>query len=152
MLAAMIGSVHLIAVLAVIVGLIIVLLASHPTISAQDLQAINRVYQITGFALLLAAAAGCVLWLAGGKPAEFYSNNPVFHAKLGLFALLLAVISYTGFKFQQLQKKHSLMSAGASDETLIAVSDSVRRMQKTCIPLMIVIPALAWMMARGIGY
>lgn len=151
MLAAIIGSAHLIAVLAVIVGLLIILMASTPTMSMQDLQALNKVYLVTGIALIAAAGAGCVLWLAGGKPAEFYSNNPVFHTKLGLFALLLAVIAYTGLKFRQLQKQITVTAADAL-ETTIVVSDSIRRIQKTSIPLIIVIPALAWMMARGIGY
>lgn len=151
MLAAIVASVHLIAVLAVIVGLLIILTASTPTVSAQDLQAINRVYLLTGIALLIAATAGCVLWLAGGKPVEFYNNNPVFHAKLGLFALLLAIITYTGFRFRDLQAQQLTATAG-TDQSAIVVGGAVRRLQKTCIPLILVIPALAWMMARGIGY
>ncbi|MBU2097917.1 MAG: DUF2214 family protein [Gammaproteobacteria bacterium] len=165
MLAAVISSVHLIAVLASIVGLLVILVASAPMISAQDLKAITRVYLMTGSALLVAAAAGAVLWLAVGKPAEFYNNNPVFHAKLGLFVLLLMVLVYTGFKFRQLQRTHHTALASdtaeassapiadtAPTEVTIQVSAAIRRMQKICIPLMIVIPALAWMMARGIGY
>ncbi|MDO9520726.1 MAG: DUF2214 family protein [Pseudohongiella sp.] len=155
MLAALTGGIHLIAVLAAIVGLLIILMASAPTISVQDLRAINRVYLLTGFALIIAAMAGAVLWLTIGKPAEFYSNNPVFHAKLGLFALLVAVVAYTGLKFRTLEKNlqtPAATSAVPDTDAPIVVSDSVRRLQKTCVPLMIVVPALAWMMARGIGY
>lgn len=159
MLAALTGAVHLLAVLAIIVGFFIILTASAPKVSARDLQAINRIYLLTGAALLIAAVAGCTLWLAGGKPVGFYSNNPVFHAKLGLFALLLAATAYTGFKLQQLQKSQVVGSPASpgklddiDDEPSIVISASIRNLQKVCLPMILVIPALAWMMARGIGY
>jgi putative membrane protein len=155
MLAGISAGIHLIAVLGSIVGLLIILMASAATISVQDLKAINRVYVITGLALFVAAVAGCVLWLVVGKPAEFYSNNPVFHAKLGAFILLVLIIGYTGIRFRLLENTaeiSSLSSSVHSNEAPIAVSTSIRRLQKTCIPLMIIVPALAWMMARGIGY
>lgn len=155
MLAAMLGGIHLLAVLAIIVGLIIILAASAPVIPIQDLQAINRVYLLTGIALLIAAAAGTTLWLAGGKPATFYNNNPVFHAKLGLFVVLLVITAYTGLQFRRLQKGLDT-GADAAEQTdsaaTIVVSAPLRLLQKACIPLMLLIPALAWMMARGIGY
>lgn len=151
MLAAIIDGVHLLAVLGFIAGLLVILMATTANLSHQDLRAINRVYILAGLALAVAALAGSLLWLAVGKPAEFYSNNPVFHAKLGLFALLVALFVYTGTRFRQLQNR-AQASASSNDETEVVVSDALRRMQKICIPLIIVIPALAWMMARGIGY
>jgi putative membrane protein len=159
MLAAMIGGVHLIAMLGFSVGVLVILMASTPIISAQDLTAINRVYLLSAIALLVVAVAGAVLWLAVGKPPEFYSNNPVFHAKLGLFALLVVTFIYTGLKFLQLQTLQIApahnnvdVAPGTSADESIIVSNAVRRLQKTFIPLLLVIPVLAWMMARGIGY
>ncbi|MDP2380683.1 MAG: DUF2214 family protein, partial [Pseudohongiella sp.] len=85
MLAAVVGGIHLLFVLALVVGLMVILLASGEQVSLLDLLAIKRVYALTGSAIALVAIAGIVLWLWVGKPAAFYSNNPVFHAKMGLF-------------------------------------------------------------------
>lgn len=148
MLAAIIGGVHLIAVVGFAIGLLIILTASSPQVSAQDLKAIQRVYLLSALALVIAAIAGGLLWLAVGKPAPFYTNNPVFHAKLGLFMLLLCVLAFTGVGIGRLQAK----AAVPAGDSAITLSAGLRRLQKTMIPLLLIIPVLAWLMARGIGY
>lgn len=151
MLAAILGGVHLIAVLAIIAGYIIILAASAPTVSRQDLQAINQVYFLTGLALVVAATAGIALWQIGAKPAAFYNNNPVFHAKMGMFMLLLVITAYTGIKCRQAQHSHAYAADNAT-EKVIALGNFIRPLQKAGIVLLLVIPLMAWMMARGIGY
>ena len=48
-----------------------------------------RIDAVYGAAAGTLLAADLALWLGGvGKPASFYGQNPVFHAKLGLFALV----------------------------------------------------------------
>lgn len=147
MLAAFVGGIHLLLVLALVVGILVILLASAEQVSPQDLLAIKRVYKLTGASLVLVAIAGMILWLWVGKPAAFYSNNPVFHAKLGLFLLLGALFSYNAYRV------HHLQGAQATDpETQIPLGNTHRRLQKALIPLLIVIPVLAYLMARGVGY
>lgn len=147
MLAAIVGGIHLLLVLALVVGILVILLASAEQVSPQDLLAIQRVYKLTGVSLVLVAIAGLILWLWVGKPAAFYSNNPVFHAKLGLFLLLGALFSYNAYRVQHLPSTHT-----TDPEALIPLGNTHRRLQKALIPLLIAIPILAYLMARGIGY
>lgn len=147
MLAAVIGGAHLLLVLGVLAGALVILLASAEEVSAQDLLAIKRVYALTAIAILLLALAGAVLWFWGAKPATFYSNNSVFHAKLTLFALLCLLFAHNGYRIYGLHRRH-----GADESAMITLDRSVRVLQKAMIPLLIAIPVMAYLMARGIGY
>jgi len=148
MLTALVDAIHMLAVLAVLAGLLISMVASKPLIASDDLRSINVIYTITGIALLVAAIAGMVLWLSIGKPAEFYSNNPVFHSKMGLFTLLLLISGFLAHRFRALQREFPAQTSGDN----IPVPALLRRLQKAAFALVLVIPVLAWMMARGIGY
>ena len=147
MLAAFVGGIHLLLVLALIIGLMVILLASAEQVSRQDLLAIRRIYALTGITIVLVAIAGVVLWLWVGKPAAFYSNNPVFHAKMGLFMLLCTLFSYNAYRVY-----HLPVDPAADTDTPVLLTTLHRRLQKALIPLMIAIPVLAYLMARGIGY
>lgn len=147
MLAEVIGGAHLLLVLGVLIGALVILLASAEEVSAQDLLAIKRVYALTAIAMFLLALAGTVLWFWGAKPATFYSNNPVFHAKLSLFALLCLLFAHNGYRIYRLHKRYA-----ADESAMIALGKSVRVLQKAMIPLLIAIPVTAYLMARGIGY
>lgn len=148
MLTALVDAIHMLAVLAILAGLLISMVASKPLIASDDLRSINVIYTITGIALLVAAIAGMVLWLSIGKPAEFYSNNPVFHSKMGLFTLLLLLSGFLAHRFRALQHEFPAQTSGDN----IPVPALLRRLQKVAFALVLVIPVLAWMMARGIGY
>lgn len=147
MLATVVGGVHLLMVLAVLVGTLVILLASEKEVSMQDLLAIKRVYALTAIAMLLLALAGAVLWFWGAKPATFYSNNPVFHTKLGLFALLCLLFAHNGLRITRLHAQSAADSSG-----MIPLAPALRGLQKAMIPLLIAMPVLAYLMARGIGY
>lgn len=147
MLAAVIGGAHLLLVLGVVVGTLVILLASADEVSAQDLLALKRVYALTAIAMFLLALAGTVLWFWGAKPATFYSNNPVFHAKLSLFALLCLLFAHNGYQIYRLHNRYA-----ADESAMIALDRSLTVLQKAMIPLLIAIPVMAYLMARGIGY
>jgi putative membrane protein len=147
MLAAFVGAVHLLLLLAVLVGVMVILLASADELYVQYLLALKRVYALTGIAMILLALAGTTLWFWGAKPSTFYTNNPVFHAKLGLFGLMFLLFVYNGYRVHRLSTQHP-----ADTGTAIALSKNLRRLQKALIPLLIAIPVLAYLMARGIGY
>lgn len=146
MVTALVDAIHMLAVLAILAGLLITMVASKPLIASDDLQSINLVYVVTGIALLVAAVAGLLLWLQVGKPAEFYSNNPVFHSKMGLFGLLLLLAGFLAHRFKALQRQYP------EPTDTIPVPALLRRLQKATLALALLMPVLAWMMARGIGY
>ncbi len=131
------------AILLVFAGAVIIEnMAIKPEINSEDARNLARVDRVCGVMAVLTLAIGLLLWLGIGKPADFYSANPVFHAKLGLFVLLIALAIKPALFFN----RHRLSTA-----TSIAVPNSVRLLLKLELLVFAVLPILAFLMARGIG-
>lgn len=143
MLEAIVRGVHLFSLLAVFLGTLIVLPSASVAVDKTSASQLFRIYGLKLAALLIAALSGLMLWLVIGKPASFYSGNPVFHAKLGvftLFALLLIV---------QLMAVGKFVRQNPIPERL---PKWLGYLQKTALLLFLVMPPLAYLMARGLGY
>lgn len=133
---------HLLAIFFLAGGLIIENIAIKPQINGEDARNLAKVDAICSISALLVLLLGLTLWLWIGKPAEFYSSNPVFHAKLGLFALMVLSAIYPTVFF--IKHRHS-------EQTSIPVPSLLRLLLKFQIILLILIPLLATLMARGVG-
>ena len=83
-----------------------------------------------------------MLWFTGAKPSDFYTNNPVFHAKLSLFVVVGLLSIYPTVFFMRNRKNEA--------ETL-AVPVGVIRVLRMELVLLVFIPVLAFLMARGVG-
>lgn len=133
---------HLLAALVFAGALIIENMAIKPVINREDAHNLARVDAICGMAVLVIIACGLALWLWVGKPADFYSANPVFHLKLGLLAILIASAVYPAVFFIRHRQ---------TEREQISVPKPVRLLLRLEITLLLFIPLLAWAMARGIG-
>ncbi len=133
---------HLIAVVALVAGIVIENMAIKTTINGEDARNLARVDAFCGISSLLLILFGLVLWFVVGKPAAFYAVNPVFIAKLGLVILLLLLASYPALFF--------FRHRNFEGDTL-----SVPRPVLIClrleIAMIVFIPILAALMARGVG-
>ena len=133
---------HFAAIFAFAGALFIENMAIKPQISGEDARNLAKVDAVCGISAILVLAFGLTLWLWVGKPKEFYSSNPIFHAKIGLFALMAfcAVIPTLFFN------KHR-----RSEAEVIEVPQLLRLLLKFQLVLLVIIPVLALLMARGIG-
>ena len=133
---------HLFAVLVLAGTLIIENMAMAREITREDLRNLLKVDAAYGISAGVVLACGLTLWLAGAKPAEFYTGNPVFHAKVTLF-VLVGLLSIYPTVFLLRQRK--------TTSDVIAVPAGVIRVLRLELALLAVIPVLAFLMARGIG-
>lgn len=117
-------------------------MAIKDVISGEDARNLARVDAVAGVSALLAAVLGITLWLWIGKPSSFYSSNPVFHAKLALFGLLVFFAIAPGLFFYR--------NRDSQEETLV-VSKVIVLLIRGELLLILLIPLLAYLMARGIG-
>ncbi|GAB5500131.1 MAG: DUF2214 family protein [Pseudohongiellaceae bacterium] len=117
-------------------------IAIKPTINNEDVHNLARIDKAAGLGALLSLVFGLALWLWVGKPAEFYSANPAFHAKLGLFVVLLALAVRPALYFQ----RHARSTAAE-----LFVPASVRLLLKLELIVLLLMPVLAFLIARGIG-
>ena len=97
---------HLIAAMVFAGALIIKNFAIGRLFSQQD--ANNLAWLSTlSFLLSIVASCGTALWFWTEKPAAFYSENPVFHVKIGLFLVLLSCLSYPAVFFNRHRKTNA---------------------------------------------
>jgi len=120
----------------------------RPGIDAADVHRLGRVDAAYGAlaALVLAAGVTRVAW--GAKPADFYLENPVFWFKMAAFATvgILSIrptIRYLGWR-KALDSDAGVLPAATE-------ISSARRAIHVQLAVFTAIPALAALMARGIG-
>ena len=136
--------VHFISIFAIVGSLVAEHLLLKKTLTRSEIDRLSKIDGVYGLAVLVLLAAGLTLWLGGyGKPTEFYSNNPVFHTKLALLVLLGVLSIYPTVYFIKNRK-------GDPSEVL-TVPKSIFWMLRFELLLMLIIPFLAGMMAKGIG-
>lgn len=133
---------HFFAIFVLAGAVVIENMAVKPTITGEDARNLAKVDAVYGAAALLVVLFGLILWFGVGKPADFYTQNPVFLIKIGLF-LLVALISIYPTVFFFKNRKSELEN--------IPVSNVIRIILKLEIVLLCIIPVLAFLMARGIG-
>ena len=110
-----------------------------------EISRLARIDAIYGIAALTLLAAGITLWLGGfGKPAIFYSKNWIFHFKITLFLVIGLLSIYPTVFFLKNRK--------GDPAERITVPESVIWMLRAELLLLALIPLLAGLMAKGIGY
>jgi putative membrane protein len=135
---------HFISIFTIVSCLFAEHLLLKPTVSRKEIDRISKIDGIYGIAVLILLGAGLMLWFGGhGKPMEFYSQNPVFHLKLGLFAGIGVLSIYPTVFFFQKRK------GNPSDK--ISIPSALIWMVRMELVFLLIIPILAGMMAKGIG-
>jgi len=114
-------------------------------LARQEIGRLAKIDAVYGIAALALLSAGLTLWLGSvGKPAVYYSKNWVFHTKLTLF-LLVGLLSIHPTVFFIRNRK------GSPEET-IQIPKSVFMALRAELALLVIIPLLAGLMAKGVGY
>ena len=103
---------------------------------------LGRIDSLYGISALVTLAAGLTLWFGVGKPAVFYTENPVFIAKVCAF-VVMGVLSIVPTVYFIKQRDNT----GDS----IEIPTRVLRLIRIQVVLLFSIPLLAVLMARGVG-
>jgi len=133
---------HFAAIFAFAGALVVENIAIKPQITGEDARNLARVDAVCGISAIFVLGFGLSLWLWVGKPSEFYTGNPLFHAKIGLFLLMALCAAAPTIFFSKYRK---------SEEDIIDVPVHLRVLLKFQLALLVIIPLLAILMARGIG-
>ncbi|MCS6975166.1 MAG: DUF2214 family protein [Cyclobacteriaceae bacterium] len=137
--------IHFISIFAIVGSLASEYVLLKQTLSRAELNRLAKVDAVYGIAAITLLAAGLTLWLGGfEKPSEFYSKNWIFHLKLTLFILVGLLSIYPTVFFLKNRR-------GKPDET-VTVPSVVFIILKMELALLFIIPVLAGLMSRGIGY
>lgn len=99
-----------------------------------------------GFSAILVFVAGFLLWLKVGKPAEFYSTNMIFQTKLIIF-VCVAILSVIPTAF--FLRRRRLLNI--DNDNVIAIPRHILVIKRMELILLLALPLLAVLMARGVG-
>lgn len=136
--------IHFISIFFIVGSLFTEFVLLKKEMSRSGLGRLSRIDAVYGLASIALLAAGLTLWLGSiGKPAEFYTNNPIFLTKLGLFTIVGLLSIYPTVYFLKNRK-------GVEGE-LLSTPKVIIWMLRLELILIFIIPLLAGLMARGIG-
>lgn len=107
--------------------------------SFKKLVVVDAIYGIGAIATLI---GGALLWFSYGKPAEFYSSNYIFHIKLTVFILIGLLSIFPTVYFVRNRKLTS---------DFITIPNYIIKIIRVELCLLVFIPLLAVLIARGIG-
>lgn len=137
--------VHFISIFVIVGSLAAEFVLLKKTITRGELNRLARIDAAYGIAAITLLVAGLTLWLGGyGKPSFFYSQNWIFHLKLTLF-VIIGLLSIYPTVFYLKQRKGDV-------EEKVTVPAIVHWMLRLELFLLLIIPLLAGLMSRGVGY
>lgn len=120
-------------------------LALHkPRVDGAVARKLARVDGLYGFAFLLVLATGLLKVFYYGKPPAYYGHNFVFHIKLTVVLLVFLLSLYPTVHFFRARKT-------APDDTAV-YPGAVGVLLRLEMGLLLILPLLGVMMARGYGY
>lgn len=137
---------HFVFIFVVVSCVVVEHLLLKPQMTKTELKRLSTIDGIYGFASILVVAAGLTLWLGGiGKPAEFYTNNHIFLTKVGLFVIVGLLSIHPTVFFLKNRKGDNL-------EEVVNIPKSVKMVIRVELLILFLMPLLATLMAKGVGY
>lgn len=133
---------HILAILVLVSTLVVEHVLLKPIMSYQDVKKIARIDGVYGLSAVVVLITGLTLWLAVGKHSQFYTLNPVFHAKLAMFVLIALISLYPTLFF--LRARHHYQHE-------VAIPQKVSWCIRAELLLLVFMPLLAVLMAQGYG-
>ncbi len=109
-----------------------------------EISRLSRIDAVYGLAALTLLGVGLTLWLSGvSKPSIYYTQNWIFILKISLFGTIGLLSVYPTIFF--------LKNRGSKEEK-IKIPPSIFLMLRLELLILFIIPLLAGLMARGVGF
>ena len=136
---------HFISIFTIVGTLVSEHLLLKKELSRAEITRIARIDAVYGLAALTLLGAGLTLWLSGvGKPSIYYTKNWVFHLKISCFLAIGLLSIYPTIFFIKNRK--------GNPKEVVAIPKSVFWLLRMELLLLFIIPLLAGLMARGVGF
>lgn len=136
---------HFISIFTIVGSLVSEHLLLKKVLTRSEIGRLSRIDAVYGIASLALVGAGLTLWLGEfGKPFEYYRYNWIFLAKMVVLTILGLLSIYPTVFFIKNRK-------GNHEET-VSIPSAIFWVIRIELSLLIVIPLLAGLMAKGNGY
>lgn len=135
---------HFLGIITLAASLVLQHILIKPSLSRQEMKKISITDIIYGISALTVFTTGFLLWFTVGKPRAFYTQNMLFMIKITLFFVVALISVYPSIYFFKNRK------GNISD--IITPPKSIIMAIRLELLLLLVIPFLATLMAKGIGF
>ncbi len=112
-------------------------------VTRREISAVQRLDIVYAVSVVIVLLTGFAQWMWVGKPADFYSSNPIFHTKITLFLIVGIVSIYPSVFFGKNRKGDS--------EEVVEVPSGIIWSIRIELLLLFLMPLLASLIARGVG-
>lgn len=137
---------HFVSIFLVVSAVVAEHLLLKPQMSKAELQRIAGIDGVYGLASIAVVSVGLYLWLGDvGKPAEFYTENPIVLTKVGLFVVVGLLSIYPTVFFLKNRK-------GDNSEEIVTIPNLIKTLIRLELLLLFLMPLLATLMARGVRF
>ena len=134
--------IHFLGIMLLSAALFYELMSLSGSITNAQLKRLVWIDALFGASAVIVLVAGGLLWGYFGKPSEFYTKNAIFHIKLAIFFFVAIISIFPTWFF--IKNRKSL-------EAIIDVPRYVLNIVRIEAVLLLTIPLLAVLMARGVG-
>ena len=136
--------VHFISIFGIVGSLVSEHLLLKKEMTPSELNRLSRIDAVYGLAALTLLGVGLTLWLSGvGKPSIYYTQNWIFILKISLFFTIGLLSIYPTIFF--------LKNRGSKQEK-IEIPSAIFWMLRFELLILFIIPLLAGLMAKGVGF
>jgi len=139
---------HYIGIMVLMGALVAQHLMTKTNMDKYDFTSLVNVDRIYWIAAIIALTTGLLRWFfVDPKGVDFFNTNPLFHIKVTLFVVLLVLSIFTTLKFYKWRNKSKMDSYFTTSEKEAKKQLMLIRIE---LLLMVIIPLLAVMVAKGV--
>lgn len=137
--------IHFISIFGIVGSLVSEHLLLKKEMTRIEILRLSRIDAVYGLAALTLLGVGLTLWFSGvGKPSMYYSQNWVFHLKITLFAIIGILSIHPTIFF--------IRNRRGTQSDIVRVPPIIFWMLRIELLLVFIIPLLAGLMSRGVGF
>ena len=135
---------HYLGLAGLFAGLAVELVLFKPRVDGASARRLATADTVYGLAALLVLVTGLLRLFAGDMPASYFGVNFIFHLKMTVFVVVVALSIWPAMKF--------FGGRRAADGAEYAYPPAVGVLLRIELVLLLLIPLLAVMMSRGFGF
>lgn len=143
-----IAYLHIIAIMVLMGSLISEHVILKPGMTRTQIKSLAAIDLIYGIAAGVVLISGLLRWFVYGKGAAFYLSNPLFHTKLTLFVIMAILSIFPTIKFLKWRKE---VNSGTEPDIDGKTVSRLLIFIRIELLIVVILPLLAVMIARGIG-
>ena len=140
----LVSYLHYLGFASMVAALALELVHFRTEVSGAVARRLVRIDGLYGFSALVVLGTGLLRLLVLGKPAAYYMQNGLFHVKMTLFVVALLLSIKPTIEY--------IRNRNTPDDGQAVYSGAVGILLRIQLFILLIIPLLAVMMARGYGF